>query len=304
MIKQKLIEYTSLSDKDIDSLLGRAPTTYAIYYVPKRNGTGMRQICQPSVTTKMMQYCLMDFFFSNFAIHKKALAYHAGISSPLLRNANCHKDFKYSVHCDYKDFFPSIMPENLYDAINDFPLVSTKLGQEDKDVLKRVCFIFENNRFHLTIGAPTSPIISNIVMKKHDEYFDSFANNKNDSYTRYADDLWYSSNEETHCSVFIEEVRSYLQTHLNRQLILNEAKTRFYKPGQPRFITGLVVANNSVMVPRKIKRYVRSLINEDFLSEKQLISLKGYISYIRANEPHYINSLVMKYNEKFFKKLS
>jgi hypothetical protein len=96
-----------------------------------------------------------------------------------------------------------------------------------------------------------------------------------------------------------------------RSLKLNNRKTSVYTPGSPKSITGLaVIGKNSVKVPRKIKRITRSLIfqlsqlHKDGVAESedeklQKKRLRGYISFIKDNEPSYLNVLILKYHNDF-----
>ena len=194
-----LLKYTCLSKETLIKLIHLSATSYKKYKIPKKNGRGMRQICQPSKETKMLQYYLLDNVFATMPIHPSAFGYVKGKASPLRKNAEMHRSYKYSVHLDYTDFFPSIVPSDLLDTPNFEGFTS-----EDKEIIEKICFMSDKDDLCLTIGAPVSPIISNIVMYEIDVDFDHCANDFGGVYTRYADDLWYSSNNQDSCKSFAE----------------------------------------------------------------------------------------------------
>lgn len=294
--------YTQLSEAELVRLIRGASTTYRRYPIKKKNG-GERIIFQPSSSTKLLQYCLLDVTFNDIPSNSAAYAYIKGKKSPLLENARLHLDFPYSVHLDMKDFFPSITPSLFYEKCSDLLC----FGEEDWKVFNSICFIREKGKYHLSIGAPISPKLSNMVMFAFDEECKKYSNNctVKCSYSRYADDIWFSSLDENCCKEFLSFIEEQvLPDQYNNCLMLNTKKTRFYGDGQPRRITGLIVTENSyVKVPRKIKRYVRSLIAKDILTPDENDRLRGYVSYIYDNEPQYINNLIQKYGRKYFDKI-
>jgi hypothetical protein len=294
-----LQNYTCLPANTLKSLIKSAPTSYRIYTIKKKNGHGTRLICHPSRETKMLQYFFLDSYFSQFKIHDAAKGYKKGEKSPLLKNALAHVNFDYSIHLDFKNFFPSIVPKDVEQIVAQ----KYDLTSEDKNIIRNVCFICTKGQYTLTIGAPVSPIISNIIMYDIDETLQQYAQSTNGSYTRYADDLWYSSNNDEDCRNFLEKVRKIIETSEHPKLSLNEKKTRFYKSSRPRYITGLLVTENrEIKVPRSKKRYVRSLINKTELTNEEQKFLHGYISFIMDNEPLYVNKLILRYGAKFYNK--
>ncbi|MCS5488889.1 reverse transcriptase family protein [Algoriphagus limi] len=103
-------------------------------------------------------------------------------------------------------------------------------------------------------GAPTSPVITNIVCQRLDYLLSGLAKRFGLKYSRYADDITFSSNY----NIFKEG--SDFQIELNRIILdqgfyINESKTRVQGKGYRQEVTGLIV-NEKVNVP---KRYLKQL---------------------------------------------
>lgn len=295
MIFKELKQYSLLSSSDLEYAINIAPTTYKTFYIEKKNGR-KREISQPSATTKMLQYYLLQSVFEpNVSFHEKSFAYRKGLKSPLLENAKEHTFFKFTLHLDIKNFFPSISPDVFFRAPQ---IAALNLSQEDKETITKICFKKVGSSYQLTIGAPTSPIISDVVMNSFDHKISTIAQDLNCSYSRYADDLWISSNNSESIDK-MEMITIELFSELRLPFSINKEKTFRYKGKEPRRITGLTVVDNTVKVPRHTKRIIKSLIFKESLTKEEHSKLLGYISFLRDNEPSYINNLVLKYGRRY-----
>jgi RNA-directed DNA polymerase len=277
------------------SIIKLAPTSYKIFYIDKKYSNKKRKICQPSKETKMLQYYLLDNFFPQFNVHATAMAYVKGKKSPLKTNALTHSAFDYSAHFDFENFFPSIYPEDL---ITVFKQDSCK---NDIEIIKNICFMLDKSKLKLTIGAPVSPIISNIIMYKIDEILSKKAHDLGGVYTRYADDIWFSANTQKDCKEFQHFLNEQIEKNSTPKLKINEKKTYFYKENEPRRVTGLIISSErEIKVSRSLKRHLRSLIFRSIetpLNPKEVSVLKGYMAFLKDNEPDYVNTLFIKYGE-------
>ncbi|MHB0998775.1 MAG: retron St85 family RNA-directed DNA polymerase [Armatimonadota bacterium] len=273
-----------------------APTTYKEYKIPKKT-SGERVIHQPSRETKALQYAIMDILFSQFPVHSSALAYEKNNGSPIRKNALLHSSYKYTIRIDFKDFFPSLKPLDLY-AIPSFSSLS--LSDIEFEFLSNVLFVGKNfNKYGLAIGAPSSPMISNRIMYAIDECLTQYAIDNKAVYTRYADDIIYSSDKKKDSHKFLIHVIELIKTINKPQLTINENKTRFMSKGTRRVITGLFVTPDGLIsIGRENKRYIRKLLFEyktNTISEKKLKYLQGYLAFIIDVEPLFYNQLAVKY---------
>jgi RNA-directed DNA polymerase len=293
--------YTQIKKEDIKLLINKAPTNYRIYKVKKhsnRSTNYYRTICQPDAETKMLQYALLNYYFMDIPENECAMAYVRGKKSPLYKNAIAHKDFLYTVHYDFTDFFNSI------DADHFFKTIEKDFDFSDEDIvfITKICFIKRYGVYRLAIGAPISPKFSNLYMRKFDSLLNQITVINNGRYTRYADDVLYSSNKKSDIDSFKKKMDEILKTDLYDNLKINNYKTRLYKPNRPKKITGLLITEkHEIKVPRKIKRETRELIYKgNKRNDKETLRLKGLIAYIKDVEPSYINSLISKYRNKYF----
>ena len=92
-------------------------------------------------------------------------------------------------------------------------------------------------------GAPTSPMLSNIIMKEFDNVVAKYTGNKKIRYTRYADDMTFSGDFNP------GQIISFIKKELNRLgLKLNEGKIRTRCIWQRQEVTGIVV-NEKMQLP-------------------------------------------------------
>jgi len=118
-------------------------------------------------------------------------------------------------------------------------------------------------------------------------------------YTRYADDIVFSSSEKGACRTFHQGVEAALREIEYPRLQLNPGKTVYASRGTRRVVTGLVVTpDGRVSIGRKKKRYIRKLLFEfgqDDLEDDDLSFLSGYLAFILDVEPDFYNRLALKY---------
>jgi len=298
--------YLGLDEAEILTVARKAPKTYRRYLVPKRNGTGMRAIFHPSKETKALQYALLETVLPTLPVHEAAAGYVRGRRSPLLRNARAHSTFRFTVRLDFRDFFPSIVPDDLLDRLVVLDEWSA-LDEDDRQFITDALFIeFRSKRF-LAIGAPSSPMISNAVMHGLDAHLEAFASENNDVYTRYADDMLYSTNEKGQCRTFAERVATEISEMDSPHLLLNDEKTLYMSRGTRRAVTGLIVTpEGGVSVGRARKRYLRGLIyrygkylkGQGEFDEEGRDALRGLLAFVLDVEPALFNRLAQRYGAK------
>ena len=276
----------------------KAPKTYKRYKIPKKK-SGFRTIHHPSRQTKALQYALIETFLSGFPVHNCAAAYRRNIRSPLFRNANLHAKYSYSVRVDFSDFFHSISPSDLFvQAGNN----GFELSTEAKNFIENCLFIgVLGRRKGLAIGAPSSPCVSNIAMYTLDERITGLAGNISGPsiYTRYADDIIFSTNTKGACNTFFDSLCALISSTTSPRLAINTSKTVFGSRASRRVVTGLVVQpDGGVSLGRKNKRYIRKLLfdlRRTALSPDKIAYLSGYLAFSLDVEPDFYNRLVLKY---------
>lgn len=225
----------------------------------KRDGT-MREIYSPQWPLKFMQKRIAEllddlFFPSNRAtgfIKERGIKY----------NASLHLGKRLILNCDLKDFFPSINFGRIQGRLMAAPY---NLNPAVATTIARLCTLDGK----LPIGAPSSPILSNMICSHLDGLLAKIAREHGCFYSRYADDITFSTNRRSmpQSLVKLDEKtgRHVCGPQLNKAVTeagfkINEAKTRVLDRATRQEITGIVI-NEFPNVPRSFIREVRGAIN-------------------------------------------
>jgi RNA-directed DNA polymerase len=139
-------------------------------------------------------------------------------------------------------------------------------------------------------GAPTSPILSNIIAKKLDTRLISFAKKNNLKFTRYADDLTFSGDKIP--PSYIKYIKHIIE---DEGFVLNESKTRLYKKNKQRIVTGISVLNKEIKIPKEYKRNLRQELH--FILK---YGLESHIQKKKIRKLNYLESLIGKINYWIF----
>lgn len=305
VLLKKVSKFLCVDEKEIIQRQNTAQCSYKMFTIPKKDGNE-RKIFHPSVFVKNIQYALMQLVFSKIKLNSAAYGFIRGLKSPLLKNAKKHANYKYTLCVDIKDFFLSIEPQNLFDSIennNDwYGLFKVKeMTKQDKDIIKHYCFIKNCGIERLAIGSPSSPDISNIVMREVDNKIMEIAVACGGVYTRYVDDIVVSYDDKGLGNSIYGDIVNIFKTNLSN-LKINEKKTRFMSKKKRRVVTGLVIASDSkVSIGREKKRNLKKQIHKyqnGQLNKRTIEFLRGYISYVRDVDKEFINNLYCKYGDE------
>jgi len=290
-----LSKYLSINPIELRKFINTAPHRYKSYPIPKRNGQGTRIIAQPSVAVKTIQKIAVSEILDRLPLHQCAVAYVKGVG--IKENAEKHKKNEFILKMDFQDFFPSIKPADLIaHTIKYYP--NFQVG--DEFVLGKLFFWAPKNQSsRLSIGAPSSPFISNTLMYDFDNAVYELATKEEITYTRYADDLTFTTNKRDILFSIPDKIESICQTMSYPKLVINKSKTIFSSKAKNRHITGLVITNeNQVSLGRERKRKIKTLIFKFLnrtLDEDKINSLKGNIAFAKHIEPVFFDSLKNKY---------
>ena len=299
----RLSEFCGLDEQEISRLADRAPNTYKKYYIDKKRG-GKRQISHPSKETKLLQYALLQILGPSLHVHQSAFGFVRGLKSPLRENVKRHLDHNFFIKMDIEDFFPSIRPDDIFNALesakNPIPIILTP---DERDLLTKTVFIRSSaGQLGLPIGGVASPILSNSIMYDLDEKFEALAAKSEFVYSRYADDLVFSTNRKNASTDLLAQVKSLLTKTKSPSLRLNNKKTRFMSRNSRVAITGLIITpEHEVSIGRKNKRKLKSLVHSykvGSISKKDRKYLQGYLAFLLDVEPNYYNRLCQKYGSE------
>jgi retron-type reverse transcriptase len=224
-ILQFLCQELSVTKQEIFVFVASAPKKYKVYTIPKKS-SGTRVIAQPAKRLKDYQRSLLKFLETKLPIHEAAFAYKKNMG--IKENAERHKMSSYLLKMDFQNFFYSISPKLFFDALNRHNI---EFSSEDKFLLENILFFNPSKKtggkLVLSIGAPSSPFISNFMMYFFDESIRKACLDLNVTYTRYADDLTFSSNTKNVLFKVPEIVKKLLRDCFGGSITVNEVKTVF-----------------------------------------------------------------------------
>ena len=247
-----------------------------------------RVVYQPSAELRLLQYWLVDYILNvgNQPLNSST-AYEIGNS--IKSNAIIHKNSTHLLHMDVRNFFPSIGRVLLEPYFKKD--LSQKLSDNDINFLLQIALW----KGGLVMGAPSSPFLANRAMIPLDHQLEEIAKYNHLMYTRYSDDIIFSSKEPIAKSL-VEEVENVLGTFNLRS---NKRKTRFMGPGDKRVVTGLVVGDGAITLGGNRKKDLRRRIYKFMLNDKptiqEALELLGHIQFAYSIEPHFVNKILVKY---------
>ncbi len=295
-IFSRMQEAYALSDEQLNLLVKRSPHSYKVYSIPKKSG-GNRQIAQPAKETKYLQYWLIENVFSLLPVHECASAYHKGAS--VKSNAAAHSKNQYLSKFDFRNFFPSIV---FSDLVRHFEKhLNDHVQAADILLIARLACIRPKGTSNLclSIGAPSSPILSNSIMYEFDERISGWCKDHGIVYTRYADDLAFSTNIKSISYAVEKELREVLAGLQYPKLVLHAEKTIHVSKKYQRKITGVVINNqNALSIGREKKRIVSSLIHRfalNGLSDADISRAQGLLGFAHDVEPLFVVRMRQKY---------
>lgn len=267
---------------------------YKTYPIPKRTG-GERTINHPAKELKALQRWLLINVIEKWPVHDAAVAYRKGIG--IKYNAARHVNSRYLLRMDLSDFFPSLTSVDIRDYMASHGVMFNEWSDSDKEFFVRI--VCRDDK--LTIGAPTSPALSNALCFDLDAQLTTIAQRERVIYTRYADDLFFSATEKNILYEFPKEVENVI-THLKLPsgLRINHTKTRHSSKRGRRRVTGVTLSSDgSLSLGRSIKRYIRRQIYRyNSLDTREKAELMGFVAFAQDIDPDIINSLILKYGLK------
>jgi len=286
---------------------------YAMHEIRKRSG-GNRRICVPAPYLKRVQTWIhRSILLSDGAralVHDSSTAYGPGCSSH--KNATVHAGASWIVKLDIKDFFESISERQVYHlyrklgypALLAFELA--RLSTRHISPYREGARLFRDGRWrwtagqpgkawpyprvdqvgHLPQGAPTSPMLANLVVREMDEKIKIIARAAGATYTRYADDMVLSLTFGSRAAA-TALLQSVADVVTGEGFRINRKKTHACGPGARKIVTGLLVNETSPRLPRSLKDEIELALH--FIERRGLMA---HLEHKKSNNPiGYLNHL-------------
>lgn len=290
------IRETGLDLSDLTKIIRTAPRRYKVYQIPKRSG-GMREIAQPARELKQLQRVILNHIIGPLPVHSAATAYRSGLS--IRDNALPHAGDGPILKMDFQNFFPSIKSSDWYRYCVD----NDVLDEEDREISSLVMFRRESGErvLKLSIGAPSSPALSNVLMYNFDSIVQAAAVRRRIFYTRYADDMTFSGQRAGMLKDMIQEVVKATRSITYPKLRINDGKTTFITASRRRTVTGVTLTNDGTLsIGRDRKRRLSAAVHHASLgklSREQLRELAGLLAFANVVEPQFISWLETRYGD-------
>lgn len=217
---------------------------YHVFKIPKKSGA-MRLIEDPDDRLQPLQDALNDYLQAVYW-HQRTEAAHGflvvpeGDPSPrhIESNARRHLGKPWLLNCDLLDFFHQVTAKRVEGLFRARPFgFSTELAH----LLARLTTC----KGRCPMGAPTSPVLSNLVFAPADEALLELARRRGWTYTRYADDMSFSS----HSAITWDDYAPVQKTAAQHGFQFNPEKAALFGPDDAKTVTGLLLGPREVEVP-------------------------------------------------------
>lgn len=286
---EHLAEQLSLTQGMLYLLTYKKEYCYVEQEIPKKDGT-MRTIYAPCLSLKVVQKWILKEILEKINVSEQAMAFVPN-KNGLKANAEYHRKNIFILEMDISDFFGSIPEKKVFKLF-----CNIGYNVDVSAILTNLC-TYEGA---LPQGAVTSPYIANLICYHLDARLNGFCSRRDVVYTRYADDLSFSSNIRTQLNG-IENFIKYIIK--DEGFEINEKKTRYLSNDVKKTITGITINNEEIHVDKALKRSLRAIINNSIAQKdySQNDKIRGIVAYINSIEEGYkdkicvyINSLIEK----------
>lgn len=252
--KAHLAGFLDLKPDKLQEIIDRKNSFYRTFHIPKSNGSA-RRISAPEGDLKVVQRSILRTILERVPLHPSSNGFKKGKS--ILSNAENHVGQEIVIKMDIKDFFPSITLERIKG-------VYLNLGYPEG--VASVLAELSTHKGRLPMGAPTSPYLSNIIASRLDRRFTNLGKKRDFTYSRYADDLAFSSQNEQ----FSQNISFFRKIIRDEGFEVNEKKVVIARKGGRQKITGVVVNRKMNVVKaeyKKLRAVVYNCVNGEVTQE-------------------------------------
>ena len=306
------------NDKDLATLLQveyktlryltyhRDVVTFDNYYrfdIPKKSG-GKRHIAAPKTELKKAQRQILEEILEKIEVSEFA---HGFIKSKsVVTGAKFHKSGPdLLINMDLENFFPTITFERvrgLFQSLGYSGYISSLLAmictyceRIPVEIKGETKYIKTSERI-LPQGSPASPMITNIICNKMDKRINGLCKKLGFTYTRYADDMSFSYIGETEnlaVGSFLNSIKKIIE---DEGFNIKKEKTHILRKNNRQYITGIVINNEEIGVPRKWVDILRASIHNaeklknsgESIPKETKMEIKGRIAWLKnVNEERY-----------------
>ena len=272
---------------------------YKRFRMKKKTG-GERLISAPMPRLKRAQHWIFTNLLEKIDLHEAAHGFRREHS--IVSNALPHVGAEVIINLDLKDFFPSVAYKRVKGLFRSlgyseatatiFGLLCTEPDVEEVALDGKTYFVATSER-HLPQGAPTSPAITNLLCRRLDRRLRKMADELGFTYTRYADDLTFSTSGEAKKNI-CNVLRRTESIVAHEGFAIHPEKTRVLRRSRQQEVTGIVVNEKPNVAKKEMKRFRALLfqIEKDGLAGKRwgkgddvLSSMMGFANFVHMVNP-------------------
>ena len=240
---------------------------YRQFTMPKKTG-GVRHISAPMPLLKTVQHWLLENILYRMDVTDKAHGFVPGRG--ILTNALPHVGKTLVVNLDLQNFFPTISyrrVKGFFRAVGYseklatvFALLCTEPATDLVEADGKKYYVQTGERA-LPQGAPSSPVLTNLICRRLDARLSGVATKFGLTYTRYADDLTFSGDDAEHGASVGKLLWQVRQIIKDEGFVVHPGKTQVMRKGARREVTGIVV-NEKPSIARKKLRQFRAVLHQ------------------------------------------
>lgn len=310
-----ILAHLGMSQGELKKIWWYRHRMYSQFDIAKRSGK-VRTIMAPDRRLKIIQRKLAALLDQLYRLRRPV---HGFVQDRSVKtNAEAHGRRRFVVNVDLQDFFPTITEKRVAGLLR-----ALGVDRRVSEIVARLCC----NMGHLPQGAPTSPVLSNMICYRLDSDLMLVAKNGRAIYTRYADDITFSSYQplaplfEAATPAAGRFSPDLLAPQLSSAIksngfVINSDKAHYADRNSRRMVTGVKI-NAGLNVDRRYIRRIRAMLHSmeklglaaaqarhDGSGGKGSLAAHlrgkiGYVAHLKGQTDPVVRSLAQRYNKSF-----
>lgn len=298
-----LCHLTGVSSHILQRVTSRKEDAYRVFRVKKRGSPGgsapsrhYRTICIPYPALMRVQCWIAQNILNPISPHQTSFAFAP--NRDLVGAATRHLEAKWLLKMDVRHFFESISERRVYRVFRSLGYGALLAFQ-----MARLCTRLRQNPLHLESvlwsetglpysrrkqghlpqGAPTSPMLANLVMRELDSLLDAIAREDGWIYTRYADDLAFSRRDRSTRGAAMRLAKRVERALVSFGLENHKQKTIIVPPGARKILLGVSVESERPRLTRAFRNNIEThlfALNSDKIGPAAHRLKRGFASTI------------------------